>query len=100
MKSAKKLARWSYRCCPREGKCSLNGEPMYAHVTLESAGPTDEVPDVCEVEAWLKAFLKGTPTTAEELAFAAAERWQMTAHVSASASGHGPIEATAEWRAE
>lgn len=94
MKLPAKLSLWTYKAIPRVGRCRLADDEMYVCLALSRTG-ADEAPDVCEVEAWLKEFL-ASPTTAEEVALAAAARWGMTAHVEASAASHGPIACTAQ----
>lgn len=91
------LVRWSYQALPRVGRCRLADDEMYVSLTL-TAAPASEVPDVRAVDAWLKGFLAG-PTTAEEVALAAAARWKVAATVEASAASHGPIVCRAEPKA-
>jgi hypothetical protein len=89
---------WRYRSFEYLARCRLAQEYFPVRLTLAS-GRLQSAPDVRAVEAWLSATAAGSPTTAEELAQEAADRWGLSATVEGGPSdSHGLITCTAEPR--
>ncbi len=79
-------------CRETVGTCRIDDGELNVRLTLE-ADAIGTVPDVLNVEAWLRAYLK-TPTTVEEVAIAAADHWKMKATAEGESRTHGTITAT------
>jgi hypothetical protein len=83
---------FDYQSLPAAGTCRLAGDVL--RLTLQLTHFTALVPDVLSVEAWLKEMVK-EPLIVEELAIAAAVRWQCPATVVGRTDTHGTLTAKA-----
>lgn len=79
---------WRYTSEDKAGVCRLANSPILVTVELSTTGDTFH--DVYDIERWLTEYLS-QPTTAEEMAVACCERWNMDVRLTCTCDTHGPI---------